>query len=159
MAGTIVCGVKDSEEGRAALAMAVELSERLDLRLVLAHVAEGIAPESMGGAADGGESLTMKNNRQGAVRLLARLAGEYGVATSADRREAVGDPASLLGQIAAEEAADLILLGARPRGRLRRGLESKLAEEIGGATDLPVLIAPPRRRRAGEAISLAAAAR
>jgi len=40
MQGTIVCGVTDSDEGRQALAMAVELTERLGLRLVLAHVAE-----------------------------------------------------------------------------------------------------------------------
>ena len=43
MRGTIVCGVKDSEEGRGALAVAAELSQRLGLRLVLAHVADGIA--------------------------------------------------------------------------------------------------------------------
>jgi nucleotide-binding universal stress UspA family protein len=56
---------------------------------------------------------------------------------------AVGDAPSLLGQIAAEEAADLIVVGARTRGRLRRGLESKLAEELETETAVPVLIAPP----------------
>jgi nucleotide-binding universal stress UspA family protein len=35
-----------------------------------------------------------------------------------------------LGQIAGEEAADLIVAGARTGGRLRRGLESRLADEL-----------------------------
>ena len=43
MQGTFVCGVTDCEEGRAAMELAVELSRRLRLRLVLAHVAEGCA--------------------------------------------------------------------------------------------------------------------
>jgi nucleotide-binding universal stress UspA family protein len=52
-----------------------------------------------------------------------------------------------LGQIAAEEAADLIVVGARSRGRLRRGLESRLADELETETPVPVLIAPPRLRQ------------
>jgi nucleotide-binding universal stress UspA family protein len=144
MQGTIICGVTDTDEGREALATAVELSERLRLRLVLAHVVEGLGPSN--GRANGDESVTMKGNREGAARLLAELAAENAVADSAERRVAVGDAPSLLGQIAAEEAADLIVVGARTRGRLRRGLESGLAGELETETPVPVLIAPPRRR-------------
>ena len=85
--------------------------------------------------------------------MVARLAAEHGVAGSAEQRSAVGDPAALLGQIAAEEAADLIVVGSRARGRLRRGLESRLARQLETATPVPVLIAPPRTRRAGKAAS------
>ena len=53
----------------------------------------------------------MAANREGARRTLARLAAEYGVSETAERREAVGDEAAQLAQIAAEEAADLILVG------------------------------------------------
>src|SRR5215218_4992716 len=97
MRGTIVCGVTDTDAGRQALATAIELTERLGLRLVLAHVAEGIGP--FNGDVEGGESVTMKGGRDGAARLLARLAAEYAVADRAERRVAVGDPPSLLGQI------------------------------------------------------------
>ena len=96
-----------------------------------------------------GERLD-EGEREGAARLLRRLAAEYGVADSAERRSAVGDAAAMLGQIAAEEAADLIVVGARARGRLRRGLESQLADQLETETPVPVLIAPPRtptRRR------------
>jgi hypothetical protein len=51
--GTLVCGVSDYDDGRQALEMAVELSDRLDLRLVLAHASNGIG--SLGGDVDGAE--------------------------------------------------------------------------------------------------------
>jgi nucleotide-binding universal stress UspA family protein len=147
--GTLVCGVNDSEDGRSALELAAALSERLGLRLVLAHISDGIAPV----AGDGEESVSMKANREGAARLLARLAAEYGVADRAERRSGSGDAATLIGQIAAEEAADLIVVGARLRGRLRRGLESRLAEQLASETPVPVLIAPPRARRPGRMVA------
>jgi nucleotide-binding universal stress UspA family protein len=132
----------DTEAGRGALVVAAELSERLGLRLVLAHVADGIAPRDVNG--DGSESVTTRANREGVARLVARLAAEHGVAGSAEQRSAVGDPAALLGQIATEEAADLIVVGSRARGWLRRGLESRLARQLETTTAVPVLIAPPR---------------
>ena len=89
MQGTIVCGVADTAGGRGALELAAELSERLGLRLVLAHVADGIA--SPDGNGDGDESVGMKGNREGAARLVARLAAEHGVAGRAEQRSAVGD--------------------------------------------------------------------
>jgi nucleotide-binding universal stress UspA family protein len=142
--GTLVCGVSDYNDGRQALEMAVELSERLGLRLVLAHASNGI--DSLGGDVDGAESVSMKANREGAARLLVRLATECGVVDRAKRRSGTGDPAVVIGQIAAEEAADLIVIGARKRGVLRRALESRLAERLGSETPVPILIAPPRRR-------------
>jgi nucleotide-binding universal stress UspA family protein len=151
MPGTILCGVTDSEEGRGALAVAAELSKKLGLRLVLVHIADGIAPRDVNG--EGSESVTTRAGREGAARLVARLAAEHGVAGSAEKRSAVGDPAALLGQIAAEEAADLIVVGSRARGRLRRGLESRLARQLETTTPVPVVIALPRTRRAGRAAS------
>ena len=109
MRGTMVCGVVDTCEGRAAVAVAVDICERLGLRLVLAHVAEGAGSA---GRATGAE-------------LLARVAAQHGVAGPAERREAYGDAATPLGQIAAEEAADVIFVGSRERGWPRRGLGSR----------------------------------
>ena len=129
MRGTLVCAVTKSDESADALALSAELSERLGLRLVLAHAVDGIGGLGLGnGDGDGAESVSMQADRQGAERRLARLAHEHGVADRAERRVAVGEPAALLGQIAAEEAADLIVVGSSVRGRLRRGLESRLAD-------------------------------
>jgi nucleotide-binding universal stress UspA family protein len=149
MRGTILCGVTDSDEGRGALALAAELSDRLGLRLVLAHVADGIAPLGVNG--EGSESVTTRAGREGAARLVARLAAEHGVAGSAEQRSAVGEPAALLAQIAAEEGADMIVVGSRARGWLRQGLRSRLARQLGTATRVPVVIAPPRTPHARNA--------
>jgi nucleotide-binding universal stress UspA family protein len=147
--GTIVCGVTDGDEGHAALELGVELSRRLGLRLVLAHVAEGLAP--LGGDGDDNESVTMKGDRRGGEVFLARLAREHGVGETAECRVAVGEPALLVGQIAAEEAADVIVVGSRARRWPGRGIESRLAEQLESETPVPILIAPPgngRRRKA-----------
>jgi nucleotide-binding universal stress UspA family protein len=143
MHGTLVCAVTDGAENDDAVAQAAELSERLGLRLVLAHVADGIAAHGNGDD----ESITMKGDRKAAQRRLEELARDYDLDHSAERRVAVGDPATLLGQIATEEAADVIVVGARTRGWGRRGLESRLAQQLETETPVPVLIAPPRTRR------------
>ena len=157
MRGTLVCGLTDGEEAAGTVELAVELTQRLGMRLVLAHVANGFAPIANG--VDAEESVTMKGDRVGAERLLGRLAAEHGVAETAQRRIAVGHPATLLGQIAAEEAADLILVGSRQRGWPRRGLESRLAAQLETETPVPILIAPPRTRPGRRSVALSGAAR
>jgi nucleotide-binding universal stress UspA family protein len=144
MRGTLVCAVTDAEAGEDAVALGADLSERLGLRLVLAHAVDGIA------VADSNESVTMKQNRQGAERRLRQLAEQHGVADTAEQRVAIGEPAVLFGQIAAEEAADVIVVGARSRGWRRRSLDSTLAGELETETPVPVLLAPRRTRRAGK---------
>jgi nucleotide-binding universal stress UspA family protein len=137
MSGTIVCVVTNAYEGRGALQLASELRDRLDARLVLAHVANGAT------AIDGAESVSARNGRLGAEKLLANMGAEFGVA-EADRRWAVGDTARLTAAIADEEAADMIVVDSRSRGLLRRGfLHAPLARELRSETAIPVLIAPP----------------
>ena len=148
MQGTLLCAVTDGAENDDAIVQAADVSRRLGLRLVLAHVAGGIAPPGDGDADR--ESVTMKADRQAAERRLAALARRHGVEESADRRVAIGDPATLLGRIAGEEAAGLIVVGARRRGWGRRAVECRLAQELETETAVPVLIAPPRERRATE---------
>jgi nucleotide-binding universal stress UspA family protein len=144
MRGTLVCGLTDGQDAVGTVGLAVELTQRLGMRLVLAHVAEGFAPNVDG--VDVEESVTIKGNRVGAERLLGQLAAEHGVAETVECRIAFGQPATLLGQIAAEEAADLIVVGSRERGWPRRGLESRLAAQLEAETPVPILIAPPRTR-------------
>jgi nucleotide-binding universal stress UspA family protein len=151
MRGTLVCGLTDGEDAVGTVGLAVELSQRLGMRLVLAHVAEGFAANIDG--VDVEESVTMKGNRAGAERLLGQLAADHGVTETAERRIAIGEPATLLGQIAAEEAADLILVGSRERGWPRRGLDSRLAAQLEAETPVPILIAPPRNRRGRRSVA------
>jgi nucleotide-binding universal stress UspA family protein len=59
----------------------------------------------------------------------------------------VGKPAEALAQIAAEEAATLIVVGSRRQGRLHPGLRSGLAGELAASAPCPVVIVPPPLRR------------
>jgi nucleotide-binding universal stress UspA family protein len=137
MRGTILCLVDDNPQGRAALKAAADLGDRLKLRLVLAHVADG------GDAASANGDGVRTRRREGAA-LVARLAAELGLSDRAEHRSAVGDPATVLGQIAAEEAADLIVAGAPPGRRLRRSSETRIAEHLESATAVPVMFVRPR---------------
>jgi len=143
MRGTLVCAVTEDENQSAdALALGAELSERLGLRLIVAHAVDGMG--AMGpGHRD--ESVAIRADRQGAERRLARLAAEHGVAHRAEKRVAVGESAALLGRIAAEEAANMIVVGA-PARRWRKRLDSRLAADLETETPVPVVIAPPRKR-------------
>lgn len=148
MRGTLVCVVTEGEESADAVALGAELSDRLGLRLVLFHAVEGIDDRC---GEEGVESRS--SERRGAERRLARLADEHGVGDRAEKRVALGEPAALLGRIAAEEAADLIVVGARAHG-WRKRLESRFAYELETETPVPVLLAPPRTRRAREIAAL-----
>ena len=141
MSGTLLCAVTRDEDADAVVALGVGLCERLGLRVVLAHAVDGIDGEIGGG--DGSESVSVKASRVAAEQRLLRLATRFGVLERAERRIGVGEPAVLLARIAAEEAADLIVVGSSVRG-WRRRLDSPLAASLVEETAVPVVIAPPR---------------
>jgi nucleotide-binding universal stress UspA family protein len=117
------------------------LSEQLDLRLVLAHVVDGFTVAD--GTVGADESVTTMQARQGGKRLLDRLVAEQHI-NGADRRIEVGDPAERLAEIAADERAALILVGARAQGRRwRPTLGSNVSRDLARVTSCPVLVVPP----------------
>jgi nucleotide-binding universal stress UspA family protein len=102
-----------------------------------------------------------------AARLGLRLVlvhvcpdGEADVpATVEEVRVIGGRPAQALAEVAAEEGADVIVLGSRAAGLGRRLLRSGLARELEAATPVPVLVAPPSTRaRSGHRLALAVGA-
>ncbi|HET7171697.1 MAG TPA: universal stress protein [Gaiellales bacterium] len=129
MGGTIVCGVTRSPAARDAAELAAALAARLEMRLVLVHVSR---------------------DREAAV---AETPG------AEDVRVVHGSRAEAIAEVAAEEGADLIVLGSRTGG-LRGGLlRSGLARELEQVTPVPVLVAPPSTRaRSGHRLALAVAA-
>ena len=137
-----MCAVTAGEESDHALDLGVELSSRLGLRLVLAHAVP--AADDRYDGADGRKLSAAEHER--AMQRLARLADDHGVADHAERRVAVGDPALLLGRIAAEEAADVVVVGAAER-RWWRGFDLGLVRELETATPAAVVVALSRRRR------------
>ena len=136
--GTIVCGITESTEGRLAAELAHALGARLGLRLVLVHVVDGLPP-------GGDESLTARQRQRGAELALEGLVRELGHGT--ERRVVTGGRAERLAQVASEEGADLIVLGARRAGLGSRNLRCTLARELETETSVPVLVAPPSTRK------------
>jgi nucleotide-binding universal stress UspA family protein len=150
MSGTVVCGVTESPEGRSAAELAHALGLRLDLRLVLVYVVDGVPKGTH-------ESLTARQRQSGAERTLNEIAREIGNGT--EKRVVVGDRAEGLAQVAAEEGADLIVLGSRSTGLGSRKLRCTLARELEATTPVPVLVAPPStRKRSDHRLSVAARA-
>jgi nucleotide-binding universal stress UspA family protein len=141
MAGTILCGVTDSPEARGAAELADALSERLGLRLVLAHVVDGIRVVGVE------ESLTAVQGRQGGERLLRAIARDLGTDRELELRLAHGERAEHLAQLAGEEGADLLGIGSRPIGVRGRRLRWTVARELEAATPVPLLVAPPQSRK------------
>ena len=139
--GTIVCGVTETPDGRSAAELARALVTRLGLRLVLVHVLDGVPPGTQ-------ESLTARQRQAGAERILSEIAREIG--NGAEKRIVVGRRAEALAQVAAEEGADLILIGSRPAGLANRNLRCTLARELESATPVPVFVAPPTTRKLSE---------
>jgi len=148
--GTVVCGVTETPDGRSAAELAGALGTRLGLRLVLVHVVDGVPPGTH-------ESLSARQRQTGAERALDEIARQLGNGT--ERRIMVGSRAEALAQVAAEEGADLVVLGSRPAGFGNRKLRSTLARELEAVTPIPVVVAPPAtRKRAEQRLAVAAGA-
>jgi nucleotide-binding universal stress UspA family protein len=138
MGGTIICGVSETPDGRVATELARALGARLGLRLVLVHVIDGVPP----GADD---SLSARQRQSGAEQMLTEIAREIGNGT--EKRVLLGDRAETLARVAAEEGADLVVVGSRSAGLGNRKLRSNLARELEAVTPVPVAVAPPATRR------------
>lgn len=148
MGGTVVCGVTETPDGRSAAELARALGARLGLRLVLVHVVDGVPAGTH-------ESVTARQRQAGAERVLREIANEAG--NGVEGRVMVGNRAEALAQVAAEEGADLIVIGSRPAGLGKRKLRSTLARDLEAATPIPVAVAPPTtRKRANQRLALAA---
>jgi nucleotide-binding universal stress UspA family protein len=151
MGGTIVCGVSDSAAGRGAAELAHALGARLGLRLVLVRVVEGVAPGFQA-------SLSGRQLPASAGRTLAGIAEELG--DGAETRVVLGARAESLARVAAEEGADLIVLGSRSAGFGGDKLRCPLAQELEAVTPVPVVVAPPStRKRSGRRLAVAAESR
>ena len=87
MSGTVLCGVTASSEGRGAAQLAGALSDRLGLRLVLAHVVDAHPTAH--------ESLTARQGEIGAARALEGVARDLGL-RDAEIRVVLGDRAEQL---------------------------------------------------------------
>ena len=112
MRGTILCSVTDSDEVTRRSSWA---SSSASGWVCASYSRMSLRASPLTDAGDDNESVTMKADRKaGSAPGAARR--EHGSPDSAERRWASATRPPLLGQIAAEEAADLIVVGSRDRG-------------------------------------------
>ncbi len=103
-----------------------------------------------------GASAAIKVSKELARRfetrmLLVSIAGDSAALDDSDEvlriEIAAGDPAEAVARIADEEAADLIVVGAR-FGLFGRPVQSPLATELAATARCPVVVVPPDPFRA-----------
>lgn len=145
--GPVVCAVDDSPAAEESVRVARRLSDRLGTDLLLAH-AVASAPVPSASAVPGGQAELVRSERKRAEELLALLAFEHGFGTDVERRVAFGSEADAIAQLADEEDAALIVIGARGRGALRTALGGSLSLEVVAASPVPVLVVPTEARLA-----------
>jgi nucleotide-binding universal stress UspA family protein len=141
MPGPIVCAVDASHGAVEALRVAERLSDRLDLPLVVAHVIDYEPPSDEAAV----EAL------EGAERLLDRVTREA-AARPVELRAELGDPATRLAELAAEKAAEMIIIGSKLHGRRwRPPLRSSLSSALARRSRCPILVVPPSLHAASRA--------
>ena len=140
MEGSIICGVDGSNESRIALRVAAQLSRRLGLRLVLAHVAQAAVFAPAYGSGPIVETPTGRELRVGA-ELLEDLAVDEGL-TDATLRSLYGLPAERLADLGDEEDAELIVVGSRGRGAFKAAFLGSVSRDLIGVARCPVLVVP-----------------
>jgi nucleotide-binding universal stress UspA family protein len=148
MSASIICGVDGSADSQAALQVAIGLAKRLELRLVVAHVAEPAyipyaAAVPFGGMA-GHQAVMEEMGTQEEIgeRLLEEVVASADL-VDVERRVRVGVPAERLADLADEEDAELIVVGSRGRGAFKTAFLGSVSNALVGVARCPVLIVPP----------------
>jgi nucleotide-binding universal stress UspA family protein len=137
--GSLICGVDDSDCGRAAARVAAHLSGKLRLKLILVHVGE--LPSLVGSRDPAGASANPDDDKR-AQYLLAAVAAEETLGPVESRVE-FGLPAEQLIRVAEQEGAELVVLGSRGQGSIKAALLGSVSMGVIARARCPVLVVPP----------------
>ena len=144
----IICATDFSEEGQAAEAKALELVRALDAELILVHVnvetpLYGEAPFAMTDV----ERIYEAQRRWADDTLRARAAAAEKTGVPARAVLRVGVPFEQIVAAAAEERADMIVIGTHGRSGIDRLLLGSVAERVVRTAPCPVLTVRPATAR------------
>jgi nucleotide-binding universal stress UspA family protein len=135
--GTIVCAVADVTKCDSVIDVAVDLNQRLGLRLVLV-----VAGVDSFGAGRRLESFTASSFQDEAQRLVRRILFLNGPSSDVECRLERGNPAVALARVAREEGASLVLIGSPASRLLRRSVRVDAIGELRLASPCPVVVVP-----------------
>lgn len=137
----------ESRPARAAVLVAKALAGALERQLMLVHAAA--TPIAFGVAAMP-HAYPLRSDNEVAERagekLLARLAHDFGLAASVERRVEAGDPSRVLPAVAEDEAAGLIVIGSSRRSWLAKALVPGVLTAVTARAPCPVVAVPTEGR-------------
>jgi nucleotide-binding universal stress UspA family protein len=136
MQHSIVSGVDGSEESRMAAAVAADLARELDLRLVIAHVADD--PPTF----PYGDLRLAELQRRRGVQAVQQLFGTVAESLSVvpETRIVYGNPVEGLNRVATEEHAELLVVGSRGRSGIAAALAGSVSTRLASESVVPVLV-------------------
>jgi nucleotide-binding universal stress UspA family protein len=132
----ILVAIENSDADRAVLAHVETLARLTGARLLLVHVADGFAARHFDDL-ELRESEEIREDREYLGRLCDGLV-ERGFATRA--RLEMGDPATELVKVAAEESVDLIAMSTHGHRFLGDLLHGSTADRVRHNVQIPVLM-------------------
>ncbi len=136
MSSHILCAVDESLEARRACAVAADLSADLGLDTALLNVIPEAGP-------DNSEVPAHDKQEPGARRLLANAAEDNDLEPVACE-VAVGSPSQEIVRRAAEQQAELVVVGSRGRGEIRSALLGSVSASVAENAPCPVVVVPPK---------------
>ncbi|MFN7130736.1 MAG: universal stress protein [Myxococcales bacterium] len=137
----IVVGVDGSAESEKALRLAAELARPLGAELLVTYVIPPTVPpaETYILVMADIEAAGLRHGESVVARCEKALEGR-GVALRTQIRS--GDPASALAELAEQEQADLVVVGSRGLGAVKRMLLGSTSNRLVHVSQRPVLVVP-----------------
>jgi nucleotide-binding universal stress UspA family protein len=143
--GGIVCGVDGSAHARLAAKAALSFADRLGMPLTLVHVAPVrtvLSVASLPPDADpSAYPRSVEVAEAQAAESFGSLSPEFDRADVA-RELRLGEPATVLAELAAENAAEFIVVGSRGRGVWRSAALGSVSAELIRLAYCPVMVVP-----------------
>jgi nucleotide-binding universal stress UspA family protein len=139
MARPVIACVDDSELSEGVVRVARRLAERLDLEIVLLHVAPPTEAPGVSAASRGQERLHEEELRD-AEKLLDDVARKAGLGDDARRRSEIGPAADRIVVACGDEQAELVVLGSHGRGGLKAALLGSVSTTVAARAPCPCVI-------------------
>jgi nucleotide-binding universal stress UspA family protein len=133
----IVIAVDGSDEARHAARRGLELANALDATVDVLHV---VPRKSLRLAKAGDEQTRLRDRGEAALAAIEELAAELDQSVVTTLSE--GKPATEISEYAAEQNADLLVLGRQGTTGRRKRLLGGVTEQVLHRSDVPVFVVP-----------------
>ncbi|MFC4357971.1 universal stress protein [Halobium salinum] len=133
----ILIPIDGSDEAKQAARQGLALARLFDASVDVLHVVERKALRLTQTA---NEKRRLRERGQSALEEIQQLASEFGHPVRTELRE--GSPASQISEFAAEQRAELVVMGRQGLSGARRRLLGGVTEQVLHRSDVPVFVVP-----------------